>query len=241
MTLLDLLKQQHIPLSVCIFIDGLDEFDGDYDTVVKLINDLGDETHVKICLSSRPLRAFEDALSAKPGLRLQELTFGSVRTYAGQQLSNLIQGRIPSSNAAKDRVKDLLSRIVERGEGVFLWIVIAIRELRNGVQDIVDLDELERVIEDLPPQLEGLYTVMLQRVKPICIEKMPHDFSRSLPTDYHLRGTCLSIFANSTSSSRNKDQEIRHWSLGRFRRASSLKLVARYGRVCYHIRQAYWT
>ena len=49
---------------------------------------------------------------------------------------------------------------------MFLWAVIAIRCVRDGLQDIFDLDELERVIKDLPEGVESLYVQILNRIKP---------------------------------------------------------------------------
>ena len=53
-----------------MFIDGLDEFDGPYDSVIKLITNVSDQEHVKICVSSRPLLAFEEAFNGNPCIRV---------------------------------------------------------------------------------------------------------------------------------------------------------------------------
>lgn len=78
-TLFEILRQSQIPIAICMFIDGLDEFDGQYEMVVKMISTLADQAYVKICLSSRPLLAFENAFRHKPNLQLQYLTFECIR------------------------------------------------------------------------------------------------------------------------------------------------------------------
>ena len=60
-----------------------------------------------------------------------------------------------------------MAKIVRRAEGVFLWVVVAVRNLREGLQDLVDLDELERDIERLPAGIENLYIQILNRIKPM--------------------------------------------------------------------------
>ena len=147
-----------------MFIDGLDEIVGDYHSFLTLIDNLVDQENVKICLSSRPLLVFEEAFKEAPSLKLQDLTYDSIRAYADTQLSDLIQRRVDKRDI--HRVKDLVGVIVYRANGVFLWAVIAIRDVRDGLRDVVDLDELAQTIDNLPSQLESLFMLMLNRIKP---------------------------------------------------------------------------
>ena len=147
-----------------MFIDGLDEIVGGYDSFLRLIEDLVHQGNVKICLSSRPLLVFEEAFRGAPSLKLQDLTYDSIRAYADTQLSNLIQRRVDKRDI--HRVKDLVGVIVNRADGVFLWAVIAIRDVRDGLRDVVDLNELTQTIENLPSQIESLFMLMLNRIKP---------------------------------------------------------------------------
>ena len=149
-----------------MFIDGLDEFDGHYDHVIERITELSDQRHVKICVSSRPLLAFEMAFKGKPSLRLQDLTFNTIREYTDKQLSHLVQQHASSNGKTKQRAEKLLQMIVHRADGVFLWAVIATREVRVGLQGLANLDELAQAIEVLPPELEGLFMLILGRIKP---------------------------------------------------------------------------
>ncbi|KAL9613033.1 MAG: hypothetical protein Q9167_002423 [Letrouitia subvulpina] len=165
-TLTDLLTQTRISVAVCLFIDGLDEFDGRYSAVIERINNLADQPFVKICLSSRPLLDFEKAFTNKPSLRLQDLTLESIRAYAVAQLVSPINQQAYYSEDDKDRVKDLVNSLARRAEGVFLWAVIAVRNLRDGLQDFVDLSELIREIKSLPAGVENLYSRILARIKP---------------------------------------------------------------------------
>lgn len=101
-----------------------------------------------------------------PGLRLQDLTIDSIRAYAYDQLLDPIQRRFTKDKNSLDKAEDLLNRIVHLADGVFLWVVIVIRDFRDGLQDFADLDELVRAIEELPPGIDSLYIRMLDRIKP---------------------------------------------------------------------------
>ena len=165
-TLFALLTQTKIPVAVCLFIDGLDEFDGRYIALVEMIHSLANQAHVKICLSSRPLPDFHKAFDGRPSLRLQDLTSRSIGAHAKDQLLLSIEKQSYYSNGDKEMAKHLMSNLVWRAEGVFLWAVIAIRNLRDGLHDIVDMRELQREIESLPTGVESLYMQMLTRIKP---------------------------------------------------------------------------
>ena len=148
-----------------MFIDGLDEFEGREDTVIKIVTDLADQNHVKVCLSSRPLPMFEEAFNGRPSLRLQDLTFHTIREYAKKQLSPQIQKRAVLNKNDGDLAENLLTSIVERADGVFLWAIIAIRDVGDGLRGFADMNELTQTVESLPSELENLYMRMLHRIK----------------------------------------------------------------------------
>ena len=150
-----------------MFIDGLDEFDGPGDIVLNMIKDLADQTYVKVCVSSRPLLAFEEAFTGKPSLRLQDLTFDSIRDYAAVKLSDPIQKYISLNQYDLDETEYLVDRMVDRAEGVFLWAVIAVRGLREGLRGIASFHELAQTIEALPSEIESLFMLMLNNIKPV--------------------------------------------------------------------------
>ena len=149
-----------------MFIDGLDEFEGQDDTVIKMIGDLAEQTHVKICVSSRPLLAFEEAFSEKPRLRLQDLTFGSMIEYCKVKLSEPIQKYVSLNICERYQAEALVDKIVKRAHGVFLWAIIAIRDVRDGLRGMANINELAQTLETLPSEIESLFMLMLHRIKP---------------------------------------------------------------------------
>jgi len=60
--------------SYCLFIDGLDEFDGDHSDLNNLLKEVASAPHIKICVASRPWNVFEDSFGKKAFLMLQDLT-----------------------------------------------------------------------------------------------------------------------------------------------------------------------
>ena len=165
-TLFAVLKQTATPVAICMFIDGLDEFEGDHYAFVQLIKRLADQVHLKICLSSRPWQVFDESFCGLPSLRLQDLTRNSIRSYARFQLSDLIQQCTVRDSAEEQRAMKLLNDIVSRADGVFLWVVIAVRDLRDGLRGFADIDALADAIDQLPSELEDLFLHMLKRIKP---------------------------------------------------------------------------
>ena len=161
-----LINQKAIPVALCLFIDGLDEFEGYDDRVLEWINKLSTEPHMKLCVSSRPHTPFMKAFEGKPSLRLQDLTSNDIRKYVDAQLLDAMKSYSVSSRGDTYRIQRMIEEIVKRAEGVFLWVVVAVRNIRQGLCGIVDLSELEKEIDDLPVEIEGLYLQILRRIKP---------------------------------------------------------------------------
>ena len=166
-----LLTQTLFPVCICVFIDGLDEYEGRYVAVIELMNIFSQYQHVKICLSNRPLVEFERAFTDLPHLRLQDLTFRSTHDYANYQLLEIVEERFSLQSHETARVQGLLDEIVWRADGVFLWAVIAIRTLRDGLLDFADLDDLSSAIDGLPDGIDSLYLQILERIKPAYLKQ----------------------------------------------------------------------
>lgn len=139
----------------CIFIDGLDEYDdctdeGDYRDLVELLCAWTEALplSMKLCVSSREHNVFMDAFSSSQRLRLHELTRYDMTAYARTRLD----GTGKSYKLAK-----LVESIVERAQGIFLWVALVVKDMRDQLGDGADLDELDMAIDLLPDDLEKLY------------------------------------------------------------------------------------
>ena len=162
--MLRLLLQDEVPLAVCLFIDDLDEFEGSKDLILELINRLSNSSFVKACVSSRPLHMFEKAFKYSPGLRLQDLTHNSIQAYVQAKLSELPEVEM-MEKSYKEQVSNIINKIVYRADGVFLWAVLVVKEVREGLQSEASMIELETMIASRPSELEALLLSMLNQIK----------------------------------------------------------------------------
>ncbi|KAH7176878.1 hypothetical protein EDB81DRAFT_875669 [Dactylonectria macrodidyma] len=143
----------------CFFIDGLDEYVGDQAELVSLFLNLSRETTaIKFVLSSRPISVFVETLSALPGLRLQDLTMDDIEAYTADLLGN------KAMFVDSEEVEALIAEIARKSCGVFLWVVVVVRSLLEGLRDGDTVQELRKRVDEMPSELESLYQHMLGRI-----------------------------------------------------------------------------
>lgn len=139
------------------FIDGLDEYDGDHDGMIKTLLKWTkkNKNDIKLCVSSREWEIFTQRLAGCPRIKLQDITRQDVQTYVDEELSDnedFIQVSLQSPEILK-----LADIITEKAEGVFLWVKITLRSLKWGLLSGEGVRELEKRISALPNELEALY------------------------------------------------------------------------------------
>lgn len=155
-----LVTQEAIQLKLIFFVDGLDEYDGNYTDLAKMFKDYSKFPNVKFCLSSRPLQVFDDCFDGYPSLRLQDLTRSDISLFVSEKIG--MDKRILKMRADEpEKVAKLISDIVNKANGVFLWVSLVVKSLLNGLQDRNQLSDLQRRVDILPSELEDLYEHML--------------------------------------------------------------------------------
>ncbi|KAK3905627.1 hypothetical protein C8A05DRAFT_41428 [Staphylotrichum tortipilum] len=148
------------PVKACLFIDGLDEYSGGFQGGISFVKSLCRHPNIKVVVSSRPEPDFADAFVGKPMLRMQDLTKPDIGRYvldtAGHHpyLNSLIQ-----RTETQVRAKELLVGLIDKANGIFLWIVLACR-----------LPELERRVTELREELGAMFPYMLRKFLRICHE-----------------------------------------------------------------------
>lgn len=150
--------------SFCFFIDGVDEFDGDYSLVTDLL--LGSwAPNLKLIVSSRPVNICLEKFADCPQFRLQDLTADDIKAY--------IDGRLSSNPAMlnlmqeePDNARQLVHEVKERASGVFLWVKLVVTSLLNGLMEGDDINDLKRRLRKLPRELSKLFASMLGRMDP---------------------------------------------------------------------------
>lgn len=151
-------------MKICLFVDGLDEFDGDHITMINFFRDLGLGKHgdsVKMCLSSRPWAVFENAFEqAVPHMKLQDLTYVDMLKYtADKLLDNVNIRRLMRKNP--EFGEQLVNNAVQRADGVFLWVRLAVNELIAKWKVESGTTGLVSILEQLPTDLDDLFSKLL--------------------------------------------------------------------------------
>ena len=162
-TLSHLIRLLSISSHVCFFIDGLDEYEGSKDAVLALIDDFSQYKNVKFCLSSRPDKSFGEAFQSSAMLRLQDLTKWDIKAYVKAKIEQvLIKNDSHATNA--EYLSRISRKIHERAEGVFLWVDFAVRSQIEGLRNEDSPEELEKRLDQLPDEIEGIYAHMLDKI-----------------------------------------------------------------------------
>jgi len=151
---------------IALFVDGLDELDGNDEQQQDLIDlfiRVASCPDVKICVSSRPWNIFQDSFAEYPKLRLELLTRDDIKHYVQDVLEGSPRFRLISS---LDPIQSagLVTEIVEKASGVFLWVYLVVRELHKGLRDGFDLRMLSRRLLKLPGDLDAYFLQMITSI-----------------------------------------------------------------------------
>lgn len=165
-----ILSQNVFELKICLFIDGLDEYDGDHSEIVALFKHVAASPSTKICVSARQWVTFKNSFADYPTLKLQDLTKGDMAKYVEEML-----GASKQMAELKEREHEeailLVQSISEKSSGVFLWVTLVVRSLLSGLLNNDHISDLERRLEELPNDLEELYLYMLKRIDPFYLHQ----------------------------------------------------------------------
>jgi hypothetical protein len=146
------------------FVDGLDEFEGHDDSLVKILFDWahsGSE-NIKILVSSREMPVFQQRFSICPKFRLHEATYRDIFLFVYDSLRN---NEDVKSMSHPQEVAGLGRLLVEGAEGVFLWVSLALRLVERGLVLEESIEELQNAIVQLPRELEQLFQVIFDSIK----------------------------------------------------------------------------
>lgn len=190
-------------------IDGLDEYHGDCWEVIETLQDLSTTSNVKLCLSSRPWNEFQDAFGrSNPNmLQLHDLTREDIEMYARENLQSYIR----PANFEPTLFAYLLRDIVTRAQGVFLWVRLAIRSLRDGITNEDPVSLLHERLRAIPLDLEEFFEQILASVEPIYRIRMANTFLATLRSGKPLRIMCY-YFLEHDDPTCSFEQPAMRWS-----------------------------
>jgi len=148
---------------ICFFIDGLDEYDGDHWKLAKSLHKWSRSSSLKICVSSRPHNEFERSFT-NPNqlLRLQELTRSDMEKFVQDEFFG--DERFLDAREKDDGYCQLIRNIVDRADGVFLWVRLVTRDLLSGIGNSYSVAELQQRLDSMPEGLRALFESMFASI-----------------------------------------------------------------------------
>ncbi|KAJ6125880.1 hypothetical protein N7471_010373 [Penicillium samsonianum] len=212
----------------CFFIDGLDELGDDQFELCQFLKEVATFPSIKICVSSRPWNVFEEAFGGEPRRKLymQDLTRNDILEYTRSHIYG--HPRWPSLEAAKFHSDDLIEEIEERASGVFLWVYLVVKMLREGLTNRDSFLDIRRRLESFPVELEVFFRQILESVEPFYHCKMSTTMQIALAAEepleavayyfhdqeYEDENFCFSVPSQLYSSAQKADfEETMKWRL----------------------------
>ncbi|KAI1414722.1 hypothetical protein F5Y13DRAFT_197274 [Hypoxylon sp. FL1857] len=155
------------PAKFCFFVDGLDEFDGDYVEISQFLTEIAESPRIKLCVASRPLNEFQDQFGVNKSsmISIHELTRKDILNYARSRLQEHPRWSILGLDV--QAAESFLAKIVDMAHGVFLWVTLVTQSLRSGLTNDDTMEDLNARLDSLPRSLEAFYQQMLDSVDPI--------------------------------------------------------------------------
>ena len=151
------IRQAETSYRICIFIDGLDENSGDPDAAIEEIRNMP-SCGIKVCLSSRPERLYNDAFGSYAKLKLQDLTESDIRAYVADKLEPWLR------TEPEDEVLKLMKDVAHKAQGVFLWVDLVVKALMKGLKNDDSLEQLQERVVSTPSDIEAVYANMLSKI-----------------------------------------------------------------------------
>jgi hypothetical protein len=147
----------------CFLVDGLDECADDHRDLVNTINAWAELSAVKICVSSRPWNIFRNEYGTNSNLSiaLHELTACDIDLYVSARFEALECGRL-----RKDDLDELGEIVRTRSEGVFIWVSLAVSNLRQGINEHDTMPVLRERVLGFPSGLHDFIQQIFDKIDP---------------------------------------------------------------------------
>lgn len=166
-----LVNSEQLDVVYCV-IDALDECEAEsVSDLLSLISDevvnsskhaSGGAARVKFFLTSRPFERLEVELDHRVARTIwlaPELVNQDIQVIVNKGMDRL-QKRLRLKKEVKERLWGIL---VDRSEGMFLWVLLAMKQLDRA--HFVTAQKLEKLIQCLPNGLDGIYDRMLESLE----------------------------------------------------------------------------
>ncbi|KAI1087501.1 hypothetical protein F5B19DRAFT_475367 [Rostrohypoxylon terebratum] len=158
-----MLRQEEVPLHLCLFLDALDEYDGSLEFLCLFLQNLvaippKPNKQIKVCFSSRPRDIFTKKFRGCAGFQIHDFTRNDIKDYCSGSIE---EEKLPST----ELIKSWIPEIVTRSRGVFLWVKFLIKRIAALAKTTtINNTEMERLLHSFPAELDLLYTELIQRI-----------------------------------------------------------------------------
>lgn len=142
---------RRLPTRICAFVDGLDEYRGDFTALLNTLSRIQDRTEIKSCLVSRPEPALIEQFRDFPQICMQDHNASSVRVYVDQAVKKGRLGLIEVDPVFDNQMRN---EIQQRAQGVIIWARLAVDDLLRAASNMPTKESLQDVLNQLPNGLE---------------------------------------------------------------------------------------
>lgn len=168
----DILGQEERKLRLFLYIDALDEHDGDPNRVVKFIHwcvqQAAPGNTIKLCFSSRPWTCFIDNFSHYPGFSIHEHTRHDIVKYINGRLGAVADtGQLWRKDHTPEKLamEDFTSELADKANGVFVWLILVMDKLVS-IAKRATVEDMAALVAICPEELEDFYSRIVQEIEP---------------------------------------------------------------------------
>ena len=161
-----ILANQNMPgTRFCMFIDGLDEYEGRPNEIISRLQLLAKSQGIKLCLSSRPWTEFRTAFAegkCDGSLLLERHTKPDIKRFVTDILMK--DKTFTEAERRDKRYGSFIHEVIERAKGVFLWVYLVVNELLKGLGQRNKLEDLRDKLDTMPESLEDYFQRIFDRI-----------------------------------------------------------------------------
>ncbi|KAL8710650.1 MAG: hypothetical protein Q9220_004874 [cf. Caloplaca sp. 1 TL-2023] len=162
----------HMPttISLCAFVDGLDEFVGDEDLLLDMVRLFSQAPQCKLCVSSRPEPKFRQEFETCPRIQMQDFNTDDCYQMVNGRLIPVLEKRMDTGQICftdSNAQRIFTFKLVEKSAGVFLWLDLMIKDLIRGSNNGDTFEQLSLRLERTPATVDGMYAHILESLDPI--------------------------------------------------------------------------
>ena len=161
----------NLNIKICLFIDGLDEYNPhhDHEKLIEDISEISKSRNVKLCVSSRPWPIFEDAFRHHNKITLENLNKQDIEQFVWNTLAR--SAKDPDTYRAfqkrSQNATELVKKVTRKSDGVFLWTHLVVHRLSDWLKIGQSLEKLDDYVNGFPSELEEYFRKLIfERISP---------------------------------------------------------------------------